>query len=235
MDRCIEDFQLHAYLIASSEQLHPNGRYKAKVNIKLRDSKNTIYSPTDQPFYDILITSPSYGDNKTTVTYGQHSYLPLQWIDLKDIDPLVTDDFLKSTSEIDSRSLGGKLKPVDTNILENLFISSPTFKATYDQIESRSKKSVRKVECFISDLNTTIDNIFNMMKPNSYQIWTIGNRCVAKVEIPNDEILIELIESKGGHLVTQVKREIINKRMARRNKHAALMNNEDILIFRKIG
>ena len=56
------------------------------------------------------------------------------------------------------------------------------------------------------------------MKPNSYQIWTIGNRTVAKVEIPNDEIIIELITSKGGKLITQVEREIINKRMAKRTR-----------------
>lgn len=234
MEQSIEDFLLHSLLLESSGQLDKKA-YKKAINITLRDSKNSIFSPQETSFYDILVTSPPYGDNKTTVTYGQHSYLPLQWIDMDDIDPLANNDFLKTTSEIDSRSLGGKYKPINDELLVKLFSASPTFHITYNRIKEKSIKSIRKVESFIADLNSTIDNIFKVMKSDSYQIWTIGNRCVAKVEIPNDEILIELIESKGGKLVTQVKREIINKRMAKWNKDTALMNKEDILIFRKIG
>jgi hypothetical protein len=234
IDRCIEDFQSHFYLLDSSGHLH-SGRYTNTINIRLESSKDHIYTPTGEPFFDILVTSPPYGDNKTTVTYGQHSYLPLQWIDFNDIDKSATSDFLKTTSEIDTRSLGGKAKAIDETIVNTLFAGSPTFKATHEKIKSIAAKKVYKVESFWADLNATIDNIFKVMKQNSYQVWTIGNRNVAKVEIPNDDILAELIESKGGKLITKLQREIINKRMAKRNKDATLMNNEDILIFRKIG
>ncbi len=60
--------------------------------------------------YDLLISSPPYGDNATTVTYGQFSYLPLQWIDLDDINESVDKELLNLQNKIDSSSLGGSLK-----------------------------------------------------------------------------------------------------------------------------
>lgn len=234
LDKCIDDFELHANLLSEKDMLSKKV-YKADIDIRLWDSKENIYSPTNGNFYDLLVTSPPYGDNKTTVPYGQNSYLPLQWVDMEDIDENATKELLKTTSEIDSRSLGGKLKNIDAEKLQELFEISPKFKVTYALIESKSVRHVSKVAAFVIDLKKSIDNIFNVMNANSYQIWTIGNRNVAKVEIPNDEILIELITSKGGKLIAQVKREIINKRMGKKNKETALMNTEDILIFRKIG
>jgi hypothetical protein len=234
MDQSIEDFEMHADLLKKSMQLS-NGCYKGEIDLRLWDSKENIYCPNEGPFYDLLVTSPPYGDNKTTVTYGQSSYLPLQWITLEDIDEKATQDHLSTMSEIDSRSLGGKLKNIDQIALNSLFQRSPTLKRTYETIKEKSPKDVKKVGAFFIDVDKTLDNIFASMKPNSYQIWTLGNRMVAKVEIPNDQIMTELLVAKGGRLVKKVEREIINKRMAKRNKDTSLMNTEDILIFRKIG
>ena len=60
--------------------------------------------------FNLLVTSPPYGDNQTTVTYGQFSYLPLQWIPFEDIDESIELDYLKTTQEIDSKSLGGQIR-----------------------------------------------------------------------------------------------------------------------------
>ncbi|MFN0048373.1 MAG: hypothetical protein ACKVOU_04545 [Cytophagales bacterium] len=234
LERCLDDYESHADLLSKNGQLY-NGIYKSTVDIRLSDSKSNIYSPTGSGFYDLLVTSPPYGDNKTTVTYGQHSYLPLQWIDLEDIDSNANKDFLKTTSEIDTRALGGKLSDINKEKLNELFKISPSLKATHDFVSETSISKVRKVDAFLLDLSETIDKIFEVMKVNSYQIWTLGNRRVGGIEIPNDQIIRELIESKGGKLVTQLEREIINKRMARRNNNSSLMNTEDILIFRKLG
>ena len=59
--------------------------------------------------FDLLVSSPPYGDNHTTVTYGQHSYLQLQWIDSSDLDFSIDYDYLRSTQEIDRQSLGGRI------------------------------------------------------------------------------------------------------------------------------
>ena len=82
-------------------------RYLGKLTIELHDSR---LPDTRSTQHDILISSPPYGDNITTVPYGQNAYLPLQWIDLDDIEECVTNsDCLQTTHEIDRRSLGGSV------------------------------------------------------------------------------------------------------------------------------
>lgn len=234
-ESCIEDLNWYSDLLINAKKLS-KGAYVGKVCLKLLDSKEEIYSPTgNDSFFDLLITSPPYGDNKTTVTYGQHSYLPLQWIDLADTHELATSDFLKTTSEIDSRALGGKLKQLEDEKLSVLFTQSPAFKSTYNKLKSKSPNKLKKVVSFIYDLSFSIQNIHSSLKNNSYQIWTVGNRNVGGVVIPNDKIIKELIENQGAILIKKISREILNRRMATRNKDAELMTFEDILIFRKIG
>ncbi|MFZ2322847.1 MAG: hypothetical protein WAV89_04020, partial [Ignavibacteriaceae bacterium] len=50
---------------------------KAKVDIS--------YSkfPEKQNYYDVVLTSPPYGDSKTTVAYGQFSILSNEWLGIK--------------------------------------------------------------------------------------------------------------------------------------------------------
>ena len=235
LNKSIEDLELYRDLLAEVGQLSKDA-YKSEIQLYLQDSSKKINTPKDQnSFFDLLVTSPPYGDNKTTVTYGQHSYLPLQWIDLSDIDKKANRDFLKSTLEIDSRSLGGKLRRLSKEEISSLCAKSPSFKIVYEKLLTTTSERVNKVLVFVQDLYNVIEQIFKVMKPNSYQVWTIGNRTVGGIEIPNNLILKELIYAKGGVLITQVEREIINKRMAKRNSSSSLMNIEDILIFRKIG
>ena len=55
-----------------------------KVNLKCG---NSIYLQDmlnlKNESIDLVITSPPYGDNQTTVTYGQYSTLPMYWINNK--------------------------------------------------------------------------------------------------------------------------------------------------------
>jgi len=234
-ENCLEDIELYASLLSDSNKLS-KGAYIGNVVLNLADSKDFIYSPgKEEGFFDLLVTSPPYGDNKTTVTYGQHSYLPLQWIDLEDIDKSASDDFLKSTSEIDSRGLGGKIKKISEVELEEMFNASPAFKLTYKKVAALDKARLNKVVTFFSDIFLSIKNIHKMLKVNTYQVWTVGNRTVGGEEIPNNKIMSEFIQSQGSILVKVINREILNRRMAKRNNSASLMTFEDILIFRKIG
>ena len=227
-----EDLESYKDLLSDADQLS-NCAYKHEIKFFLQDSSQKISAPTG--YYDLLVTSPPYGDNKTTVPYGQHSYLPLQWIDLKDISEKADAEILRTTLEIDSRSLGGKIRTLDEDELEKLFEKSPVFKSTYRSLKTQAPDRANKVVVFLNDLYQVIERVFEVMKNDSYQVWTIGNRTVGGITIPNNEILKDFILSKGGKLVTQIEREILNKRMAKRNNNSSLMNFEDILIFRKVG
>ena len=78
--------------------------YKGEVRVELGNTVKGI-ALVDSGFqlFDLLVTSPPYGDNKSTITYGQHSYLPLQWIQLSDIDANVDSSCLQTINEIDTR------------------------------------------------------------------------------------------------------------------------------------
>lgn len=234
-ENCLNDVEEYAELLTTARQLS-RGSYIGEISIALADSKSGIHRPAADVFFDLVVTSPPYGDNKTTVTYGQHSYLPLQWIDMSDIDESATSDFLKSTSEIDSRGLGGKTQKITEEELNILFVASPTLAATYRQIQQlNDRKRLNKVASFFKDIYQSIKNIHEAMNINAYQVWTVGNRTVGGIEIPNTSIMSEFILSHGAILVKTISREILNRRMASRNNSSELMTFEDILIFRKIG
>ena len=65
-----------------------NIRYRNKVKIVNGDSNRIISDNRrfKENSIDLIFTSPPYGDNHTTVTYGQYSILQLKWMNLKDID-----------------------------------------------------------------------------------------------------------------------------------------------------
>lgn len=246
IERSMDDYEEHANKLVMNGRLNHNGTYNSNIEIVLKNTKEGVHNPSNAPFYDLLVTSPPYGDNHTTVPYGQHSYLPLQWIDLADIDPKASKDFIKNSHTIDGYCLGGVKAKLDKAKFETLLQISPTLNSTYKKIvtnaarlakttdKTKGRDKINKVMAFMLDINTALENIFAVMKPNSYQIWTVGNRTVAGIEIPNSEIITELIFYRGGILVKKLERDIISKRMANRNNSSDLMTTEDILIFRKI-
>ena len=78
------------------------------ICLKCGDSKELL-GALDANSVDLICTSPPYGDNHTTVTYGQFSILPLLWIDKKDLH-IWDETLLETFTAIDSASLGGRVK-----------------------------------------------------------------------------------------------------------------------------
>ncbi|MBL7064413.1 MAG: site-specific DNA-methyltransferase [Anaerolineae bacterium] len=212
-------------------------RHIGKLSIHLQDSTVRILPPSDYANqYDLLITSPPYGDNTSTVPYGQHSYLPLQWIDLEDIDEKASNgDWLRTTQEIDRRSLGGKRPRKLDPFVKHLAERSSSYKATVNSLTEQPRDRRSRVTAFSYDLDKTLDPIVSSLRRNAYLIWIVGNRHVGGIEIPTDEILIELLERRQVIRVTQATRRIVFRRMAARNQISSMMRQEHILVFRKVG
>lgn len=230
LSRNLDDINSHNKKLNEKQLLGKNG-YKKKVSIKFSNSSHKIKVPKNGA--DILISSPPYGDNATTVPYGQHAYLPLNWIDLKDIDKHATEDLLSTISAIDKKSLGGKLTLPPQDIIDDLFSASPSLKNIIAQLSLTHPEKTSKIICFTNDLNNVLIKCKDAVRKDGYFIWTIGNRRVGGLEIPNNKILIELLEDKSIKLIYELKREILNKRMAQKNSTTLTMSIEDILIFRK--
>ena len=193
---------------------------------------NSLYEIKTNKSFDLMVTSPPYGDNQTTVTYGQFSYLPLQWIPLNDIDENIDFDYLRTIQEIDSNSLGGKTIPDLNHHKKQLFEKSKTLKLLFDSFSLEEDRKARRLINFYHDLDITIDNILSKLNKNSFLVWTVGNRSVNKRVVRNDMIISELLYSKNVSLVTDLERDILGKRMPGRNNFSDTMSKEKILIYK---
>ena len=225
-----ERLQEEAKVLEEAGHLCAYGCYRGDVIIRLGDSAKFV--PPAPDGYDLLVTSPPYGDNTSTVPYGQYSYLPLQWIDLDDIDKDADANYLRSTYEIDARSLGGTRRNAVYEV-QHLLDTSPNLKETLQRLEHLPIDRAGRVAAFCRDLERCLHPVLDVLRPKAYMIWTIGNRRVGGDPVPTDTILEEFLTANGVHLVTRIKRKIPSKRMATRNAVANTMRGENILVFRK--
>lgn len=218
--------------------LKKNGSaYKGQIRIILDDS--IAYLNHSKQKYSLVFTSPPYGDNHTTVSYGQYSIMPLRWINYQDIDEGVDDALLSTLYEIDNQSLGGKSSnKAMTPTRKKVVKKSKTLKAQLAQINNLASQQSNKIIAFYSDYDKFLSALSKKMKPNAISVWTLGNRKVAKQEILMDKIMIELCEHYHMQLLTSFTRQILNKRMPKLNGYQgeekglqSTMTREHILIF----
>lgn len=230
IDRGIIDLNEFRNKLESKGVLVGNS-YSAPIEIKWGNSMNGISSSSR---FDVLVSSPPYGENQTTVTYGQHSYLPLQWIPRSELPADVDYDFLRTTQEIDSKSLGGRSnKRRAKELISSISSRIPSLGSFLDKIHPEEREKYYKTVSFVADFEQSLQAIIPAMKGNAIYVWTIGNRYVNKQEVPNDQILIDLMANHGIPLIFDAERTILNKKQARRNRSSRTMEKERILIFQK--
>jgi len=171
-----------------------------------------------------MVTSPPYGDSRTTVAYGQYSRLSLQWL-----------GFSEEIKSLDKNMLGGKPTP-DLNFS----FSSPTLDKMVRLIAEKDDLRARDVLSFFVDFHKAAKNISNIMKDNSRLCIVVGNRTVKGLKIPSDEIMAEIFEDFDYiHSKTFV-RSIPSKRMPKVNsptnvkgKTLSTMNEENIVLLER--
>ena len=197
---------------------------KCKVNILAEDSRKLTSIPANS--VDLIVTSPPYGDSRTTVAYGQFSRLGLQWLDYGKEEVL----------NIDKVSLGG----IPTKDLHN-GLGSPTLKKTLDAISKIDPHRAKDVLSFYVDFDKCTQELHRITKKGAFMCFVVGNRTVKGVQIPTDEIILELFQAKNHykHHNTFI-RNIPHKRMPKLNSptnivgnHAVTMNEEWIVIIEK--
>ncbi len=176
---------------------------------------------------DCIITSPPYGDSRTTVAYGQFSRLSAQWIDVFD-DP-------NDASGLDNDLLGGK---ATKNLIHTL--SSNYLKESLEKIAKQDKTRAKDVLSFNLGLNDCLKQAHKILKPGKYFCLVVGNRLVKQVRIPTDFIIAELAEKIGFTCEDIIVRNIPGKRMPIKNSPTNVagaleetMNKESIVVLRK--
>ena len=176
---------------------------------------------------DCIITSPPYGDSRTTVAYGQFSRLSAQWIDVFE-DP-------NDASGVDNDLLGGR---ATKNLIHTL--SSGYLKESLEKIAKQDEARAKDVLSFNLGLNECLKQAHRILKPGKYFCLVVGNRLVKQVRIPTDFIIAELAEKIGFTCEDIIVRNIPGKRMPIKNSPTNIvgaleetMNKESIVVLRK--
>lgn len=168
---------------------------------------------------DLVVTSPPYGDSRTTVAYGQFSRYSLIWLGYDK----------RAVLEIDKISLGGnrKEKKLDSKTLS-------------DVLSRISEKRAGDVKSYFIDIDECLDKIYKVVVDRGHVCFVLGNRTVNKVKIPTDKIIVELGSSYGFDHVATFHRRIPSKRIPWKSsptnvpgQKVETISKENIIVLRK--
>lgn len=153
--------------------------------------------PKKENYFDMVLTSPPYGDSRTTVAYGQFSHFANEWMGIS------------HARKIDQMLMGGKT-------VKHLY-SNGIIADSVREIAAQDSKRSLEVSAFYFDLADSIRNVANDVKPGGKAIYVVGNRRVKGVQLPTDQFIAEQFCANGfGHLFTY-ERQISNKVMPAKN------------------
>ena len=169
---------------------------------------------------DVVLTSPPYGDSRTTVAYGQFSTFANEWLEEG------------KARQLDTQLMGGKTAQ---KIFDNGVIA-PYIHAVAEVCPKRAKE----VSSFYFDLQSSIRNVAKSLKTGGYAIYVLGNRTIKNVQLRTDLFVAEQFTQNGcAHLATYA-RKLSNKVMPSANspsningQTAPTMTMEYIVICRK--
>jgi len=231
-EKQISKFNPDVFSILLSKLLRNRDGMKEYIKLRKKDATAKIYDfntvegipenilPPESA--DIIVTSPPYGDSRTTVAYGQFSRLSNQWL------------FKDYLNMIDKISMGGqtekKMIRFDFQPLDQVI----------EKIARLDKKRVYDVVSFYADYEQSINNVSKVVKKGGIVAYVVGNRRVKGLEIPTDEITKEFFERNGFKHIETIMRAIPSKRMPKRNSPSNVtgvtdttMNYEYIVVLKK--
>jgi len=160
------------------------------------DVQYSVFRPKEK-YFDAVLTSPPYGDSRTTVAYGQFSTLSNEWLGIE------------YARKIDGMLMGGTRSK--QNIKNGLI-------ADYiSKIDKVDNKRALDVSAYYNDLGASIRQVAKSVCKGGKSIYVVGNRTVKKVRLPTDQFIAEKFEENGfKHLVTY-ERALSNKSMPSKN------------------
>lgn len=200
-------YYIHCYLPKLTE--------KTKIQVY-----NSSFTP-HKDFFDTVLTSPPYGDSRTTVAYGQFSTLSNEWLGIS------------CARKIDAMLMGGQKsnKLYDDGIITG-FVS---------KIARQDKKRALEVSGFYRDLGVSIGDVAQSIKSGGKIFYILGNRTVKGVQLPTDQFVAEQFEKNNCKHIKTIQRVLSRKRMPVKNsptnKPGATVNTmltENIVICEKL-
>lgn len=176
----------------------------------------------------LVVTSPPYGDNRSTIPYGEASYLPTQWINPVDLE---LDAVPENAFVVDAASLGGS-RVGALAAAADLADRSAAFAEVAVALRSQPSDRIKRVASFIRDLDEAITKINERLDDGAWQVWTVGSRTVGGKRIPLAAVLTDLQGERGARHVATLTRPLPSqRRAAARNDRAPHMTEEQVVVF----
>jgi len=216
-----------------------NRELRGRANIILSDARNLLnphrVAGLGRTKFDIVITSPPYGDSRTTVQYGAASSLCLAFACRIGGLEHLNDEGRK----IDRRCLGGSSAETD-DIID-----------TQDVRRYWCGKSQtilgQRVRVFLSDYRDTCDGIAKILTVGGKAIFVVGRRSTGSHRLKLDSFTKDCLEIRGLKIVHEEERKLLSKRLPRHiNRFGAAQSStvrekgltptiarETILVFEK--
>ena len=179
--------------------------------------------------YDLVITSPPYGDSRTTVAYGQYTSFGIEWLN-------GLNGSNKSGYQIDSECLGKR------GILNKGLSKHEILSETIEQVKAADEKSKRYCDVlnFFNGYYNVVQNVVKNLRPRGRTCFVVGNRTVKGIQIPMDQITASFLAESGMDFHGIFVRDIHNKVMPSQNSptnqvgaKSKTMSNEYIVVFTK--
>jgi DNA methylase len=238
-DDNVEKVRNFADSLSEKKLLAEDFTYKHAVKLVYGDSATSLPSPSllDAISYDLVVTSPPYGDNKTTVPYGQSAWLPLQWVDLADIDSRIPTSVIESMYCIDNQSLGGRIlhsnkKEEFKGLVDRIKAIGSISNKVAKELELKHRDGISRYSHFIHDLSKVITLLAANCTEESHLVWTLGHRTIRGVDCPLTDIVAELFKKQSIDEIARIHRRIQSKRIPSKNSVSKTIAEEFILILR---
>ena len=231
------EFKLYRMKKEDIESFNPNvlcvfqGKLNSAINIYekyymplLTDSEIIIKNDafiSKPSFYDVVLTSPPYGDSKTTVAYGQFSCLSNEWLGIN------------HARQIDNMLMGGKKS--------SLPYCNSVISGEIKKICEVDYKRGLEVSSFYYDLEKSIKSVSASVKKDGTAVYIVGNRRVKDCQLSTDQFVAEQFSNNGFRHVITCERYLSNKAMPTLNSPTnktgitkGTMTQEFVVICRKL-
>ena len=171
----------------------------------------------------LVVSSPPYGDSRTTVAYGQFSRFASQWLGFAD------------ANRLDNQLMGGDTKK------RTILFDIAGLDGVIDRIAQIDRHRSIEVSSFFEDYRRSIGNVSALVARGGYACFVVGNRTVKGCVVPTAEVTAAFFERNGFVTEDVCTREIPNKRMPSVNSPSNIagqrgktMTTEQIVICRKV-
>jgi len=179
----------------------------------------------------IIVTSPPYGDSRTTVAYGQFSRLSSLWLNFE--PEFNTEVVMK----VDKLSLGGDSNKCKKDIDADL----PVLNQIIEMIRERDERRSIETLAYFIDLYDCLRKMYDSLDYGGYCCIVIANRTVRRLIIPTHIIIAEMGVKIGfENEIIIIPRNIPTKRLPWENAPENIpgfkgktMSRENIVIMRK--